>query len=58
MTSSVKVYQKNGEKTYILKRPLQHLVLLDSTIKEPANGTQCSRTEAAVNADAKRKLTT
>ena len=44
MTSSVKVYQKNGDKTFIIKWPLQHLVLLDSAIKEPANGSKCSRT--------------
>ena len=54
---SVKVYQKNSDKTFILKRPLQHLVLLGTTIKEPANETQCSRREAAMNADPIRKLT-
>ena len=54
---SVKVYQKNSDKTFILERPLQHLVLLGTTIKEPANEIQCSRREAAMNADAIRKLT-
>ena len=54
---SVKVYQKNSDKTFILKRPLQHLVLLETTIKKPANESQYSA-EAAMNADAIRKLTT
>ena len=51
---SLKVYQKNSDKTFILKRPLHHLVLLDTTIKEPAIESQYS----AINADVMRKLTT
>ena len=50
----LKVYQKNSDKTFILKRPLHHLVLLDTTVKEPANESQYS----AIDADAMRKLTT
>ena len=46
---SVKVYQRNSDKTFILKRPLQHLVLLETTIKDPANESQCRRREAAMN---------
>ena len=53
----MKVYQKNSDKTFILKQPLQHLVLLGTTIKEPANESQSCRREAAMNADAIRKLT-
>ena len=40
-----------------MKRPLQHLILLETTIKEPANECQHSLREAAMNADAIRKLT-
>ena len=54
----VKVYQKNSDKTFILKQTWQHLVLLESTIKEPVNESQCSRREAAWNADTIRKSTT
>ena len=32
---SVKVYQKNSDEIFILKQPLQHLVLLETTIKDP-----------------------
>ena len=32
---SVKVYQKNSDEIFILKQPLQHLVLLERTIKDP-----------------------
>ena len=51
-SASVKVYQRNSDKTFILKRPLQHLVLLEITIKEPASESQCYRREAAMNPDA------
>ena len=54
----VKVYQKNSDKTFILKQTWQHLVLLESTIKELVNESQCSRREAAWNADTIRKSTT
>ena len=57
-SASVKIYQKNSDTTIILKRPLQHLVLLETTIKEPGNESQFSRREAAMNADVIRKLTT
>ena len=50
----LKVYQKSSDKTFILKRPLHHLVLLETTIKEPSNKSQY----LAINADAMRKLTT
>ena len=50
----LKVYQKNSDKTFILKQPLDHLVLLETTIKEPSNESQY----LAINADAMRKLTT
>ena len=53
----MKVYQKNGDKTFIVKRPLQHLVLLETTVKEPANESQRSQRESAMNVDAIRKLT-
>ena len=46
-STSVKVYQNNSDKTFIMKRPLQHLVLLEATIKKPANESQRSRREAA-----------
>ena len=32
---SVKVYQKNSDEIFILKQPLQHLVLLETTVKDP-----------------------
>ena len=54
----MKVYQRNSDKTFILKRPLQHLVLLETTIKDPANESQCCRREAAMNAGTICKLTT
>ena len=56
-SASVNIYQRNSDWTFILKRLLQQLVLLETTIKEPANESQCSRREAAMNADAIRKLT-
>ena len=45
---SVKVYQKNSDETFILKQPLQHLVLLETTIKDPKNEKHCSRRGAAM----------
>ena len=57
-SASVKVYQRNTDKTFILKQPSQHLVLLETTIKDPTNESQCCGREAAMNADTIRKLTT
>ena len=45
---SVKVYQKNSDEIFILKQPLQHLVLLETTIKDPKNEKHCSRRGAAM----------
>ena len=41
-----------------MKRPLQHLVLLETTIKETTNERQRLRREAAMNTDAIHKLAT
>ena len=41
----------NSDKTFIMKRPLQHLVLLETTIKGTANESHLSLRETAVNAD-------
>ena len=51
-------FTKESDKAFILKWPLQHLDLLETTIKDPTNEIQSCCREAAMNAGAIRKLTT
>ena len=57
-SATVNVYQSNSNKTFNIKQPLQHLILLETTIKETANERQCSCKEAAMKVNAIHKLTT
>ena len=55
-SASVKVYQKSSDKTFIMKQLLHHLVLLQTTVKKPANESQRSSREAAIISDTICKL--
>ena len=57
-SATVNVYQSNSNKTFNIKQPLQHLILLETNIKETANERQCSCKEVAMKVNAIHKLTT